>query len=72
MNTPRKFYRIFSFGPGRLELFNTIEIDNQMVNANWFEAESEADEWIRTHMQDVNDNPPIVLTVLPVWSVKTK
>lgn len=70
MNTPRKFYQICTFGPGgTIVQFNTAEFGD---SNNWFETEGEAHDWICEHFVDVNSNAPIRLTVLPIWTVKSK
>lgn len=70
METPRKYYRIFTFGPnGQLVLFNTAEFGEPN---NWFDSELDAHIWMNDHFVDVNEGAPIVLTVLPIWTVKSK
>jgi hypothetical protein len=71
---PQVYYRIMAFGPdNHLELFNTAEFGEPN---NWFEDMEEAENFIEEHFVDHHVTPEdpahCVLTILPVWTVKTK
>ncbi len=73
MKTPQRFYRIFQINlENDITLFETYQFGEPN---NWFEQESEADEWIRENFVDAHPgSTPNILTliVLPVWTITFK